>query len=149
MMRINLIADGKRLFAHHELACRCCDLVKLALGFGAKLIELRLKFGLPMFLNSCCRCPEHNKDEKGHKRSLHLTENPVHETGGTCGIDVERQDDAYNAKLVEDAWELGWSVGISDGFIHLDRRSDYTDLIQHMFYYAGYTGKNFDYVKEL
>ena len=51
-------AQGKILFSDKELACRHCGKLILAPGFDEKLKELRLEFGLPMTLSSCCRCSE-------------------------------------------------------------------------------------------
>ena len=56
-------AQGKILFSDKELACRHCGKLVLAPGFAEKLKELRLEFGLPMTLSSCCRCSEHNRQE--------------------------------------------------------------------------------------
>ena len=123
-------AQGKILFSDKELACRHCGKLVLAPGFAEKLKELRLEFGLPMTLSSCCRCSEHNRQEGGNAGSFHLTENIKWKA-----IDVVRRGAEYDRKLLSTALKLGWSIGIAKAFIHLDRRSDYTDLKAALFTY--------------
>lgn len=128
-------SQGKILFSDKELACRHCGKLVLAPGFAEKLKELRLEFDLPMTLSSCCRCGEHNRQEGGNAGSFHLTENVKWKVPGTCAIDVVRRGAEYDRKLLSTALRLGWSVGIAKAFIHLDRRSDYTDLKAALFTY--------------
>ncbi len=91
-------AQGKILFSDKELACRHCGKLVLAPGFAEKLKELRLEFGLPMTLSSCCRCSEHNRQEGGNAGSFHLTENVKWKVPGTCAIDVVRRGAEYDRK---------------------------------------------------
>lgn len=123
-------------FQHVELACNCgCDQAALAPGFGDSLEALRNAFGKPMPVNSCCRCRRHNNSIGGHVRSLHLMDNPYHETGGTCAIDIAMVDAADRARLIEVALRNGWSVGVASNFIHLDRRTRYIGLAKVVFHY--------------
>ncbi len=117
-------------FTDDELKCKCgCGALVVADGFETKLHNLRVSFGLPMIVTSCCRCPEHNKKEGGAMPthsfvgSYHLTNHMV--SNGTCAIDIKRQGYDYDAKLISIALATGWSVGIAKTFIHLDRRIDY------------------------
>jgi len=121
--------DGRVLFAHHELACPATGKVVLAPRFADWLIELRLMFASPMVVTSCCRSAAHNRAIGGHRRSLHVYDEPYHPTGGTAAIDIAISDGVYAWMLAKTAMALGWSVGISArAFMHLDRRSRYTDL---------------------
>lgn len=88
-----------------------------------------------MTLSSCCRCSEHNRREGGNAGSFHLTENIKWKVPGTCAVDVVRRGAEYDRKLLSTALKLGWSIGIAKTFIHLDRRSDYTDLKAALFTY--------------
>ncbi len=124
--------DGKVLFTLDELACRHCGEIKLAEGFAAQLKLLRTAYGKPIHATSCCRCPEYNVKVGGHIRSMHLTREG--RTQGTCAIDVQVSDPAVLVRL---ALGLGWSVGVSKTFIHLDRRSEYSKLPQMVFGYGG------------
>ncbi len=128
-------AQGKILFSRKELACRHCGQLTLAPDFAERLKELRLEFGLPMTLSSCCRCSEHNRQEGGNAGSFHLIENVKWNVPGACAIDVVRRGAEYDRKLLATALKLGWSIGIAKTFIHLDRRSDYTNLKAALFTY--------------
>lgn len=112
-------------FTREELQCPCCGTVKLALGFTEALELLRARIDRPMKVNSCCRCVKHNIKIGGHPSSLHLTENPVHPTGGTCAIDISAPTDEERAALATRAWSMGWSVLIYPTWLHLDRRVDF------------------------
>ncbi len=128
-------SKGNILFSDKELACRHCGKLQLAPGFAEKLKELRLDVGLPFVVTSCCRCSEHNKKVGGNPRSFHLTENPTRNLSGTCAIDIARRGYAFDRQLITAALVNGWSVGIAKTFIHLDRRTDYTDLKAAIFTY--------------
>lgn len=120
-------------FTFDELKCKGTGIVLLAVGFADKLEELRTQFNKPMIVNSCCRTPEYNKQIGGHPKSMHLTDNPYWNTGGACAIDIHCSSDGYKIRLRQLALDLGWSVGVYDTFLHLDRRSDYTNLQQTIF----------------
>lgn len=122
------------LFSHEELACRATGVVKLAPGFAEALATLRMTFGRPMTVNSCCRSAAHNRAVRGHPRSLHVYDEPHWPTGGTCAIDIRATDPAYRILLTSLAIDQGWSVGVASGFIHLDRR-DFAGLPQNIFDY--------------
>ena len=109
-------------FSERELACRCCGTVKLDLRFAAMLPSLRQRWGKPMTVNSACRCPKHNVSVGGHPRSLHLTENSAHPTGGTAAIDIawRHLNTVEKLQLARLAHELEFRVGLHNGFIHLD-----------------------------
>ena len=78
---------------------------------------------------------------------MHLTENPVHDTGGTCAVDinVNNWSLAELTVLLEVARQLGWAIGHGyqivkgavQGFVHLDIRAFLKDcsLKQTEFYY--------------
>lgn len=115
--------QGKILFSRKELSCRHCGKLELAKGFAEKLKELRLDFGQPMIVTSCCRCAAHNLAVKGKPGSYHLSSNS--RAGGACAVDIKRQGYEYDKDLIITALNKGWSAGIGKTFIHLDRRADY------------------------
>ncbi len=126
---------GLVIFSHKELASPDNGAVVLATGFAEYLIKLRVEFGLPMIVNSCCRTEAHNASLKGaHPRSLHLMHNPFHEIDGTAAIDIHVESGMLRGRLVATAWERGWSIGIGKTFTHLDTRF-LADLPQKMFVY--------------
>jgi len=114
---------GHVLFYHSKLASPDTGEVRLATGFADLLVALRVAFGKPMVLNSCCRTGYHNKAVDGHPRSLHLINNPVHKVNGCCAMDVRHTHSAAERwKLVKLAQDRGWSVGVAKDFTHFDRR---------------------------
>jgi hypothetical protein len=108
----------------------------LAEDFGVALDDLRWQFGKPMILNSAARSEDYNAKIGGHPRSLHVYDNPVHPTGGCCAVDVKMTDSQERARLVMLALEHGWSVGVASSYIHLDLRTEYTDLPQVLYHYT-------------
>lgn len=134
-------------FSESELACKGTGIIRLDSRFAAALPALRLAWGRPLSPISVCRAPLHNEAVKGHPRSLHLTENPVHPTKGCMAADIAwqswpEQDQLDFARL---AYKLGWSVGLHDGFIHVDLRKalNLPNLLQAVFLYGGrWTGFN-------
>ena len=128
---------SKAYFSDKELGCKHCGIVKLNPIFDSKLLQLRNNMNEPMRVNSCCRCSEHNKKVGGARRSFHLYDDTGFPTGGTCAIDIKRSVyNSYNIKLVLEAWELGFSIGVHPSFFHLDVRSDVTDKPQIVFSYG-------------
>lgn len=138
-----LTHNNSILFSVQELACNHCGNGKLAPGFATSLVEIRVLFDEPMILSSACRCKEYNdtpRDEGGvggHERSLHVYDFPYWPTDGTCAIDVRtyHKPAGYRKRLIALARDLGWSIGFGNGFLHLDRRTDYTSLPRAEFNY--------------
>ena len=116
---------GCVLFSHSELACKASGQVILADGFADKLVMLRVAFGQPMIVNSCCRSMEYNDSmiPRGHPRSLHIYDKSYHGLSGCAAIDILLPSLVYAYKLIEAAIrEGGWSFGQKKGMLHLDRR---------------------------
>ena len=138
-----LTHEDRVLFSVKELGCRHCGKGKLAPGFATRLVEYRVLLDEAMILNSACRCKEHNDRPRseggvgGHPRSLHVFDEPYWPTEGCCAIDVRtwHKPPEYRDRLIKLARKLGWSIGFGDGFLHLDRRTDYTSLPRAEFDY--------------
>jgi len=87
---------------------------------------LRVQWGRPLNLTSCCRSPAHNRAVKGHPRSLHLTQ-PYHGGAwGTMAADIDWSGWTMQERRAFDtlARAAGWSTGRAVGFVHIDRRAD-------------------------
>ena len=126
-------------FTEKELQCPSGEVVKLAEGFGEKLDQLRDMLDRPMSLTSACRTTAHinwllQRGYPASKNSFHLIDNPKHGTD-TCAVDVGTPDSQYRMELIKLALEEGWTVGVAKSFVHIDRRSDYTDLPQIVYVY--------------
>lgn len=114
MMDLLHPVTGKVLFSRTELASSDTGEMKLATGFDNLLIELRLAFGSPMVVNSCCRTRAHNTKVGGNPRSLHMMDNPVHPIDGTAAIDISaKSGGGHQAGAGEGRLELGverWNI---------------------------------------
>ena len=128
-----------KYFTEDELKCPSGNIVKLADGFGQKLDDLREIFNRPMVLTSACRTKAHLQSLflRGYpasKNSFHLIDNPKYGTD-TCAVDVSTYDGVYRKELIRVALSENWTVGVARTFLHIDRRSDYTDLPQIVYTY--------------
>lgn len=123
-------------FTRDELADPDTGEIRLHLSFAIHLPFLRLCWGEALVLNSACRSAEHNDEVDGHPRSLHLMTNPVHPTDGCMAADIAWHEwtDERKRVFARMAWVLGWSIGLHDGFAHIDRRVD-IGLTQEVFTY--------------
>jgi hypothetical protein len=71
---------------------------------------------IPFKVNSCCRCEEHNKKEKGSKTSSHLN---------GLAIDVEAIGISIRYKIIDSLIRVGFKrILIYRTFIHVDIDSD-------------------------
>jgi zinc D-Ala-D-Ala carboxypeptidase len=133
-------------FSITELQCKGTGVIKLDPRFADALPKLREAWGSALVPNSVCRTPEHNRsmDPPGHPNSLHLTENPRWPTLGCMAADIRWRgwEPARQLAFARVAWGLGWSVGLHDGFCHVDRRADLNLklLPQSVFLYGTWTG---------
>ena len=118
----DLTHDGTLLFSHDELKCPATGMVRLDSAFALALVRLRVEYGLPMVVTSCCRSVAYNKKIRGHPRSLHIWDEPFHPVTGTCAIDISMTNGLMRRKLVRLAIDQGWAIGVASNFCHLDYR---------------------------
>jgi len=113
-------------FTAEELSCPLARRGKFDVRFLRLLGKLRAQFGSPMKVNSCARSHQHNVNVGGHKRSLHLMDNPAHPTLGAIAADISilGWPDVAKRKLINLAHSLDFSIGIGQNFIHLDARGE-------------------------
>ena len=128
-------------FSESELACKGFGVIKLDPQFAAMFPALRVAWGKPLIPNSVCRTHAHNATVGGHPRSLHLTDNPVHPTKGCAAADIRWRnwDNGTKLKFARLAYSMGFSVGLHDGFCHVDWRQS-AGLEQACFLYGTWSG---------
>lgn len=133
-------------FVESELVCKGTGTIKLNRDFAVMLPVLRLAWGKPLVPNSVCRTPEYNRQinngKGGHPNSLHLTENPKHPIEGTAAADIRWRtwSNADKLAFARLAYSLGFSVGLHNGFCHVDWRKA-AGLPQACFLYGEWAGK--------
>jgi zinc D-Ala-D-Ala carboxypeptidase len=138
------VTTAIEFFGADELKCKGSGIIKLDPRFAVALPELRRAWGKPLTANSVCRTPEHNKKVGGQPSSLHLTDNPKWPSLGTMAIDVGWRDWSRETRIAfcKLAWSMGWSIGLHNSFVHLDRRADLgvAGLNQAIFLYGEWSG---------
>jgi len=142
-MSMEPVTTRIEFFSEAELRCKGTGVIKLDPRFAQALPELRRAWGKPLTANSVCRTPEHNKKVGGSPNSFHLTQNAKWPSLGTMAIDIgwrgwNRETRIEFCKL---AWSMGWSVGLHNSFVHLDRRADLgvVGLNQAVFIYGAWS----------
>jgi len=141
-MKLEPVTTAIEFFSEAELRCKGSGVIKLDPRFAQALPELRRAWGKPLTANSVCRTPEHNKKVGGNLSSLHLTQNAKWPTLGTMAIDIGWRDWSRETRIAfcKLAWSMGWSVGLHNAFVHLDRRADLgvVGLNQAVFIYGAW-----------
>lgn len=136
------IRDAIPFFTREELACRHCGSLIMDPAFAVELPRLRYKWNSPLTPTSCCRCADHNRAVGGHPRSLHLDGNVTYGCA-TAAVDLAwaHWHQTTQLELARLAWSEGWSVGLHDAFVHLDRRVEAANLPQAVFLYGSWDGR--------
>lgn len=134
------IRSAIKYFSESECACKGTGVIQMDPLFTEAIVTLRETWGEPLAVSSICRTPDHNRAEKGHRNSLHLTENPKWPTVGSLAADIKWRswNNEKKLKFARLAWSMGWSVGLHNSFCHIDRRGDLmvSGLPQNIFIYG-------------
>lgn len=101
-----------RHFTEEETTCKCgCGFNEPDLVLMSKLDSLRDVMGGPVYLSSCCRCEEHNRNEGGSSTSSHLD---------GLAADIICTDNTKRHKMLRWCAHLFDRVGVRADFIHVD-----------------------------
>jgi uncharacterized protein YcbK (DUF882 family) len=128
-------------FEPSEFLCKCSsrcthkDFKLLDSNVLTFIQEIRDEVGLPIYITSALRCPEHNEKVHGAKNSRHVL-------GKACDFSFQAIDTIeFSIKLV---WKFNWKGGIGaypdNKFIHVDsdnQRSTHTGGPRHWVYENG------------
>lgn len=90
-----------------------CDITQMSIDFLNKLDAIREAAGIPMYLLSAYRSPEHDMLRGRSGRGFH--------TLGRA-VDVSCSDGLGRAKIIRAALFHGCSVGVYPTFLHIDNR---------------------------
>ena len=106
-------------FGRHEFACKCGKCGGYPVEPKERLVraldEIREETGLPVYINSGVRCPEHNEAEGGADDSRHLY-------GDAADIRCPGKTPRELYDIAEDVIGNTGGVGIYDWGIHVDTR---------------------------
>jgi len=105
-------------FSRREFACKCkCGFDTVDAELISILEDVREHFGLPVRINSACRCKLHNNNVGGTKSSQHLTGKAADIT-----VDDTPSDDVYNYLAL--AYPERYGIGRYNSFTHTDSRKN-------------------------
>lgn len=117
MLGLHELYPGAQHFYVYEMACPCgCGLGRHEGDVNPKLIELleaiRAETGRPLFVNSACRCPAHNRAVGG-------VDGSVHELGDAS--DLRAFGGERKFRICRAAYHHGArGVGTGENYIHVD-----------------------------
>lgn len=110
------MGDLSQHFSRHEFACHCgCGFDAISPELITVLEDARQHFGVPVTVNSGCRCPAHNKKVGGVPDSQHVR-------GIAADIVVSGRTPALVADYLERAYPDTYGIGRYSGFTHIDVR---------------------------
>lgn len=106
-------------FKRSEFACRCgCGFSDINLQLIDILEDVRSHFGVPVIVNSGCRCERHNHDVGGSPRSQHVL-------GNAADIQVKNITPQRVADYLESKHPGKFGIGRYRTFTHVDVRTAY------------------------
>jgi uncharacterized protein YcbK (DUF882 family) len=100
-------------FSRYEFVCKCgCGFFHKDALLLQRLEEMRKQLGVPMIINSGCRCKPYNTLVNGNKNSEHMDGQAA---DIRVGNSMERMD------VVDSALDVGFTrIGVAKGFVHVD-----------------------------
>lgn len=111
------MGDISKNFNRTEFACKCgCSYDTVDAELLHVLQDIRDHFGVPVVIQSACRCAKHNEKVGGSKNSQHLYGRAadIHLKGGYFSELVSYVHQKHKGK---------YGIGTYSGWIHIDTRS--------------------------
>ena len=102
-------------FTVEEFQCKCCHKIDMDADFVTRIEAFRVEWGKPMKVLSGFRCPKHNAEVGGTRKSQH----PCGKAGDFEVMPSDRY--AFIALAIKHKFR---GIGVAKDFIHLDTRSD-------------------------
>lgn len=103
-------------FNEEEFACSCCKETKINTELVAVLQKLRDVFGASVTITSSYRCPKHNAEAGGAKKSQHLL-------GTAADIIVKGFSPALVYQYLDRTYPDCYGLGKYNTFTHIDVRT--------------------------
>ena len=105
-------------FKREEFACKCgCGFDTVDAELLDVLVEIRLRFGKPITINSGCRCETHNKNEGGSPNSQHVL-------GRAADIVVKDVHPSLVYEFINGIYPDDYGMKAYDTFTHIDTRTN-------------------------
>lgn len=114
------MGDLTKNFSRKEFRCKCgrrnCNAAPVDMTLVSALQKLRDYIGVPLYINSACRCVWHNRRVGGKYNSQHL-----------CGRAADIRCDELTPKELAKCAEMipefdKGGIGTYDTFVHVDVR---------------------------
>jgi uncharacterized protein YcbK (DUF882 family) len=134
------MGDLSRNFSRSEFECKCgCGFFKENPLLIATLQKIRdyanrkslNETDIPIFINSGCRCKDHNKAVGGVKNSRHLTGEAADVR--IPGWESERLLNLIKRMALEDRIYVGYAYKIDDTSVHIDVRIPQSATVRRWF----------------
>ena len=110
------MGDITQNFSQWEFACKCkCGYDNIDERLVNRLQVIRDMAGIPIKINSGCRCEKHNKKVGGAPNSYHLQG-----LAADWRFDVKTQSMLHIFAIRLKDWSGGFHYYENDGFIHTD-----------------------------
>lgn len=110
------MGDLSEHFSRSEFACKCgCGFDNISTELITVLEDIRTYFGVPVKINSGCRCEKHNAKVGGVQNSQHVQ-------GIAADIVVSGRTPAQVADYLENKYQDHYGVGRYSSFTHIDVR---------------------------
>lgn len=107
-----------RFFKREEFACKCgCGFDTIDTETLAVVEDVRIHFDSPVFINSACRCEEHNKKVGGKPKSQHVL-------ARATDIDVKNVKPSEVQKFLKEQFPNKYGIGSYENFTHIDTRKN-------------------------
>ena len=105
-------------FSRSEFACKCgCGFDTVDVELAKVLEYVRDYYGVPIVINSGCRCPAHNDSVGGSSSSQHLL-------GKAADFRVVGVGEEKVTKLLKEKYPNQYGIGLYEGRTHIDVRSN-------------------------
>lgn len=112
------MGDISLYFDRKEFTCKCgCGRNNISLNLVFELNRLRGFYGKPIYINSGCRCIEHNTDVGGKPNSAHICEG---KEGEAVDIKIVSGGQLFTLLGIIYKWQLFKRIGIGTTLLHVD-----------------------------
>jgi uncharacterized protein YcbK (DUF882 family) len=112
------LGDISQDFNRSEFACKCgCGRDNISLDLVDRLQRLRAITGIPIHINSGCRCIKHNQDQGGKPDSAHICEG---KGGEAADIKIEGSIHLFRLISIIFVFNLFNRIGVGKSLLHVD-----------------------------